>query len=112
MKIASNGIHIEVNDQGSGTPAIVFLHYWGGSSRTWSDVIAALPSSYRTVALDHRGWGNSDAPAKGYALADFADDAQGVIESIWASSCWWVIQWAARSRNCWRRDVPKDWRDW
>jgi signal transduction histidine kinase len=28
MKIASNGIHIEVNDQGSGTPAIVFLHYY------------------------------------------------------------------------------------
>ena len=82
MKIASNGIHIEVNDQGSGTPVIVFLHYWGGSSRTWNDVIAALPNSYRTVALDHRGWGNSDAPANGYALADFADDAQGVIESL------------------------------
>lgn len=82
MKIASNGIHINVDDQGSGTPAIVFLHYWGGSLRTWSDVITALPRSYRTVALDHRGWGNSDAPAKGYALADFADDAEGVIESL------------------------------
>ncbi|SDI74862.1 alpha/beta fold hydrolase [Paraburkholderia phenazinium] len=82
MKILANGIHIHVNDQGSGTPAIVFLHYWGGSSRTWRDVIAALPNAYRTVALDHRGWGDSDAPADGYALADFADDAQGVIDAL------------------------------
>jgi pimeloyl-ACP methyl ester carboxylesterase len=82
MKIASNGIHINVTDQGSGTPAIVFLHYWGGSSRTWSDVIAALPPVYRMVAPDHRGWGDSDAPARGYALADFADDAQGVIDTL------------------------------
>jgi pimeloyl-ACP methyl ester carboxylesterase len=82
MKIASNGIHIDVTDQGSGTPTVVFLHYWGGSSRTWNDVIAALPSAYRTVAPDHRGWGKSDAPVSGYALADFADDAQGVIDTL------------------------------
>jgi pimeloyl-ACP methyl ester carboxylesterase len=82
MKIASNGIHLHVADQGNGTPAIVFLHYWGGSSRTWNNVIAALPKAYRTVAPDHRGWGDSDAPASGYALADFADDAQGVIDSL------------------------------
>ena len=82
MRIASNGIQLHVEDQGNGSPALVFLHYWGGSSRTWNDVIAALANSYRTVAPDHRGWGNSDAPASGYALADFADDAQQVIASL------------------------------
>ncbi len=82
MKIASNGIQIYVEDHGNGSPALVFLHYWGGSSRTWNDVIATLANSYRTVAPDHRGWGNSDAPASGYALADFADDAQQVIASL------------------------------
>jgi 3-oxoadipate enol-lactonase len=82
MKIASNGIHIHVNDQGRGEPALVFLHYWGGSSRTWRAVIGALPSTYRTVAPDLRGWGESDAPSSGYALADFADDVQGVIDTL------------------------------
>jgi len=82
MKIAANGVHIHVDDHGNGTPAIVFLHYWGGSSRTWRDVTAALPKSYRTITADHRGWGDSDAPAEGYALADLADDAQGVIEAL------------------------------
>src|ERR1700739_5138421 len=82
MKIASNGIRIHVEEQGSGDLALVFLHYWGGSSRTWGKVIAALPKSYRTFAMDHRGWGESDAPASGYGLADLAHDAQGVVEAL------------------------------
>ncbi|QIE26226.1 2-succinyl-6-hydroxy-2,4-cyclohexadiene-1-carboxylate synthase (plasmid) [Caballeronia sp. SBC1] len=82
MKIASNGIQIHVKDQGNGTLPVVFLHYWGGSSRTWDDVIAALPAEYRTIAPDLRGWGDSDAPSAGYALADFADDAQHMIAAM------------------------------
>lgn len=82
MKIASNGTQIHVEEQGIGDLALVFLHYWGGSSRTWGKVIAALPKSYRTIAIDHRGWGESDAPVSGYGLADLAEDAQGVIEAL------------------------------
>ena len=58
MKVNSNGIGINVEEKGSGDPALVFLHYWGGSSRTWKYVTAALAKSYRTVAIDHRGWGS------------------------------------------------------
>jgi pimeloyl-ACP methyl ester carboxylesterase len=82
MKVASNGIQIHVKDRGNGTLPVVFLHYWGGSSRTWDDVIAALPAQYRTVAPDLRGWGDSDAPPTGYALADFADDTQHMIAAM------------------------------
>jgi pimeloyl-ACP methyl ester carboxylesterase len=82
MKITSNGIRIHVEDQGSGDPALLFLHYYGGSSRTWKHVTAPLGKSYRTIALDHRGWGESDAPAAGYSLADHADDAVGVIDVL------------------------------
>lgn len=82
MKIASNGLQIHVEQRGVGDVALVFLHYWGGSSRTWRKVIAALPDRYRTVAPDHRGWGQSEAPASGYALADLAEDAQGVIAAL------------------------------
>lgn len=81
MKIASNGIRIHVEERGSGDLALVFLHYWGGSSRTWRHVVEALPTTFRTIAIDHRGWGESDAPASGYSLADLAGDAQGVIEA-------------------------------
>jgi len=36
---------------------------------------------YRLIALDHRGWGESDAPPQGYGISDLADDAQSVISA-------------------------------
>lgn len=82
MNVAANGIRIHVEEQGRGDPSLVFLHYWGGSSRTWKHVTAGLAPSFHTVAVDHRGWGRSDAPAAGYALADLAADADGVIAAL------------------------------
>lgn len=81
MHINVNGIHLHVQDQGAGTPALVFLHYWGGSSRTWDAVVAALPAHYRSIRPDLRGWGES-APGSGYALADFAADISAVIDAL------------------------------
>src|SRR5271168_1309152 len=82
MNIASNGIRLHVEDQGEGVLALVFLHGWGGSARTWGHVIAALPPGYRTVALDQRGWGASEHPTSGNTLEELADDTQGAIEAL------------------------------
>lgn len=82
MLVESNGTRIHVRQQGHGELALVFLHYWGGSSRTWDKVAAELAGRYRIVATDHRGWGESPAPAEGYGLADLAADAEGVIAAL------------------------------
>lgn len=82
MVIESNGTRIHVNQRGSGELALVFLHYYGGSARTWDAVADELADKYRIVATDHRGWGDSDAPADGYRIADLAADAQGVIDAL------------------------------
>jgi pimeloyl-ACP methyl ester carboxylesterase len=82
MKVTSNGLTINIEKNGEGDLSIVFLHYWGGSVRTWKHVIAKLAPTFHTVAIDHRGWGKSDAPAEGYALADLAADAEGVIRAL------------------------------
>jgi len=82
MKVATNGIVLHVEEQGDGELALVFLHYWGGSSRTWKHVTTGLAPAFHTVAIDNRGWGQSDAPNDGYALTDLAADAEGVIEAL------------------------------
>lgn len=82
MKIDVNGTRIHVTQRGKGEVALVFLHYYGGSSRTWDAVASELSSRYHIVATDHRGWGQSDAPAEGYRIADLAADAEGVIEAL------------------------------
>jgi pimeloyl-ACP methyl ester carboxylesterase len=86
MSANANDITLHVEDSGpgsaAGAPALVFLHYWGGSSRTWRHVTAALAPDLRTIAVDQRGWGQSDRPATGYALDHLADDAQRLIEKL------------------------------
>lgn len=83
MKYFLNGIELNIEERGNGTPAIIFLHYWGGSSRTWAEVIAALPDTYHTIAPDLRGWGESAAPAdNGYALIDFVNDILAMITTL------------------------------
>jgi len=83
MKLSLNGIELNIQDRGNGMPAIIFLHYWGGSSRTWADVITALPAAYRTIAPDLRGWGDSSAPVNNdYALIDFVRDILAMVEAL------------------------------
>lgn len=82
MDILSNGIVLNIEEQGQGDLSLVFLHYWGGSSRTWKHVTGKLATSFQTIAIDQRGWGHSEAAASGYSLADLAADAEGVIKAL------------------------------
>jgi pimeloyl-ACP methyl ester carboxylesterase len=82
MSSVSNIVKLHVEDLGTDAPAIVFLHYWGGSSRTWRHVTQALTPAFRTIAVDQRGWGRSDKTLGAYTLEALADDVQGLIESL------------------------------
>lgn len=82
MKHIIGEVAIHVLDEGTGEPGLLFLHYWGGSSRTWSRVISRLSSTYRCVAYDQRGWGQSDKPVSGYSLADLAAEAFALVEAL------------------------------
>ena len=82
MKQKVTGIQLNVRDQGRGEPALLFLHYWGGSSRTWDLVIERLKTDFRCVAYDQRGWGESDKPETGYSMQDLANDAEALIKSL------------------------------
>lgn len=74
MKYTIGHLSLNVEEQGAGQPTLVFLHYWGGSLRTWDAVVANLAGSHHCVAYDIRGWGKSD-PAGSYSLSDMASEA-------------------------------------
>jgi len=80
--IDTNGAAIQVVETGEGDPALVFLHYWGGSSRTWQDVIDRLGGGPRSIALDQRGWGGSVATDGRYDLGAMADDAEAIARTL------------------------------
>jgi pimeloyl-ACP methyl ester carboxylesterase len=55
------------------TPTLVFLHSLGGGSSAfeWSLVYPALADTYRVVAPDLIGWGQSSHPVRSYRVEDY-----------------------------------------
>lgn len=82
MKLKAGELSFNVLDSGSGEPTLVFLHYWGGSARTWNGVTERLSADVRCIAYDQRGWGRSDAPAQGYTLRDLAHDTNEIVRAL------------------------------
>ena len=60
-------------------PALVFVHAFGASSRTWRGVVDALGGAAPCVMPDLRGWGASAAPETGQTVAEMADDVLAVV---------------------------------
>lgn len=73
---------IDVRRQGRGGPALVLLHYWGGSARTWDAVVDRLPAGRGVVRYDQRGWGSSRRLPGPYDLDRLADDVLAVAEGL------------------------------
>ena len=82
MKLKAGELSFNVLESGSGEPALLFLHYWGGSARSWNAVTSQLSTNFRCIAYDQRGWGQSDAPEQGYSIRDLALDAKHIVEAL------------------------------
>jgi len=83
MKYTVDGVGLNLLELGSGEKTLFFLHYFGGSSRTWRPVMERLAADCRCLALDLRGWGDSDAvPASACRVEDMAEDAQQIIAAL------------------------------
>ncbi|AYB34839.1 alpha/beta fold hydrolase [Chryseolinea soli] len=82
MKYQVNNTTLHIVDEGKHSPTLLFLHFWGGSSRTWTEVAGLLSDRYRTIRYDHRGWGESDKPDNGYDIKTLASDALALIAQL------------------------------
>ncbi|MBA4164524.1 MAG: alpha/beta hydrolase [Erythrobacter sp.] len=62
VKLA-NGIELDVIDEGPrDAPALIFLHGFPESHRTWRHQIAHFPDRFRCIAPDQRGYRGSSKP--------------------------------------------------
>ena len=77
-----NGVDINVLEVGTGSPSLLFLHYWGGSIRSWTPVMELLSENNHCVAIDFRGWGRSSEDATDYRLDTLADDVVGIVDDL------------------------------
>jgi pimeloyl-ACP methyl ester carboxylesterase len=82
MKAVIGNVSLNVEERGAGDLTLVFLHYWGGTHRTWNKIAAELESSFRIVTYDMRGWGESGAAEDGYSITALADEAAALIKHL------------------------------
>jgi pimeloyl-ACP methyl ester carboxylesterase len=68
-------------------PTLVFLHYWGGSHRTFDLVISALACNCTVVTFDQRGSGASRDLRGPYGLEQLASDALDVARAVADGPC-------------------------
>lgn len=63
-----------------GRPALVLMHFLGGSLREWDEVVELLGSDLKTLALDLPGFGESSG-VTGYSVNEMADAVQAAIQA-------------------------------
>jgi pimeloyl-ACP methyl ester carboxylesterase len=80
--VSANGIRLHIAETGSG-PLVLLLHGFPEFWWAWHAQLTALGSAgYRAVAVDLRGYGDSDKPPRGYDGWTLAGDVAGLIKAL------------------------------
>jgi pimeloyl-ACP methyl ester carboxylesterase len=86
--IISNGIRLHYVTQGEG-PLMLMLHGFPEFWYSWRKQIPEFAQNYKVVALDLRGYNDSEKPAdaSAYVMPEFIKDVEGVIRGLGYESC-------------------------
>ena len=83
---SANAFHV-VSAGNQTDPLILLLHGFGQYWYTWRDYLTELPNhGYRVVAIDLRGYGDSDQPPRGYDPKSISHDIAAVIRMLGAKT--------------------------
>lgn len=78
----ANGLKLPYLDQGDPAGvAVVFLHAFADSWRSFERLLPCLPRSIRAFAMTQRGHGDADRPASGYGVEDFTADVGAFMDT-------------------------------
>lgn len=83
MKVPVNNTYLAYDDHGIGLP-VLFLHAFPLNRQMWQAELTALLADerYRLVALDWRGFGESDITTPVSIMELFADDVAGLMDAL------------------------------
>lgn len=77
-----DGTRLHYKDIGTGPP-VLLVHAWSLSAEMWEYQLAALTAAgFRTVAMDRRGHGRSEASHTEYDLTTLAGDLHRLVERL------------------------------
>ena len=79
----NTGVRLRYAYQGDekGTP-VIMLHGYSDSWFSFSRILPLMDQKYLVYVLDQRGHGDSDRPASGYAMREFASDVVAFMDAM------------------------------
>ena len=86
--LVTNGIRLHYVTQGDG-PLMLLLHGFPEFWYSWRHQIPEFAKDYKVVALDLRGYNDSEKPAEtsAYALSELIKDVEGAIRTLGYDQC-------------------------
>ena len=86
--ITTNGVKLHYVTQGEG-PLMLMLHGFPEFWYSWRHQIPEFASHFKVVALDLRGYNDSDKPQNqlAYVMDEFVRDVEGVIKGLGYDKC-------------------------
>jgi pimeloyl-ACP methyl ester carboxylesterase len=87
--VTASGVRLRVSEHGSGSP-VLLLHGMFMDHSTWDGVVRVLSKSYRTVAPDLPGFGDSEKPPSSrysYGVPAFAEAVADLYAGLELGRC-------------------------
>lgn len=80
--ISADGVEINYQVHGTGTPSLVFVHGWSGDQSYWKNQVTYFSKNFKVVTIDLAGHGKSGLDRKNWTMTDFGNDVVAVIEEL------------------------------
>jgi len=81
LNVQANGADLHLVRTGRGRP-LLLLHGWPEFWLTWEPLMTRLADRFLLIALDFRGFGDSDKPAGAFGSQDHTEDVLALLDAL------------------------------
>lgn len=79
---SADGVSINYEIQGKGSPTLFFVHGWSCDSTYWSDQISFFKDKFQVITIDLPGHGKSGDNREFWTVAKFGEDVASVANQL------------------------------
>ena len=79
---SQDGVTIRYEVNGSGEPALVFVHGWLCDRTYWREQVEHFATTHKVITLDLAGHGQSDGDRSRFTMSAFGGDVAAVVRSV------------------------------
>ena len=87
--VSVDGVNLSILEAGAGDP-VMFVHGVVTTSNIFPKYLSAYSPQYRGIAVDLRGYGDSDKPESGFTIDQFAADLIHLADQLGIDKPVWV----------------------